>query len=392
MPPDLHTTCVHTAGALTDRMLRFLECQGVSCKESTLGSYKIALKHFCLFLNRTRLSGKNLKKLTASDLTDFLIHLSGQSLVPYTKVNYLINVRLYLAWEAEQEKINPDILKALDRSRLPKVPEYLPKPLNAENDRALQNQLKASNSPYAMLFLLLRQTGLRISELINLPFNPVVINDKKESFLKVPLGKMNNERMLPLSTETIELIQKIKSAYPIRLNRCDENRLIGLKGSVAAVRNHMAYHFRPFVEGLMDQNKPVTFHRLRHSYATSLLSAGVSIVSIMKLLGHRRIEMSLRYAKITPAHLRNEYLKAIAVIENQNGLQQTKPNPALDYHPSEIIDRLKAYTSQSASISAPQRKNILRKFTRLKNDLDQITFIDTFKMDPLNQGTATWSD
>lgn len=376
---------------LTARMLRFLECQSVSCKASTLGSYKIALKHFCLFLDRNKLE-KNLKKLTASDLTDFLCFLNQKNLVPYTKVNYLLNVRLYLAWEAEQKKVNPTILKALDRSRLPKVPEYLPKPLSAENDRALQNQFKASNSPYAMLFLLLRQTGLRISELINLPCNPFVINGKNESFLKVPLGKMNNERMLPLSAETIELIQKIKSAYPICLNRCDENRLIGLKGSVAAVSKHMAYHFRPFVEGLMDQNKPVTFHRLRHSYATSLLSAGVSIVSIMKLLGHRRIEMSLRYAKITPAHLRNEYLKASAVIENQNGLQQTKPNTALNYHPSEIIDRLKAYTSQSASISAPQRKNILRKFTRLKNDLDQITFIGTFKMDSLNQGTGTWSD
>lgn len=49
-----------------------------------------------------------------------------------------------------------------------------------------------------------------------------------------------------------------------------------------------------------------TDHRLRHTYAASLLSGGVGLIFLMKLLGHRRIEMTLRYAKVTPSHLRNE--------------------------------------------------------------------------------------
>lgn len=48
-------------------------------------------------------------------------------------------------------------------------------PLSSENDRLLQNRLQSSNSPYALIFLLLRHTGLRISELINLPWNPLIL-------------------------------------------------------------------------------------------------------------------------------------------------------------------------------------------------------------------------
>jgi len=369
---------------LTPRMLRFLERQKITCKESTLVTRKIGLGHFCLFLKtQNKLLPKKLSHLLQDDLTLFVCHLNSMALAPYTKVNYLLNVRSYLAWEAEQNKINPDLLKVLDRNKLPRVPEYLPRPLCAENDRVLKDRFKKSNSPYALMFLLLRDTGLRISELINLPWNPIVTNDKNESFLKVPLGKMNNERMVPLHPATYEVIQEIKAAYPVCLGRCDKNRLIGIKGSGSAVRSHLYLHFKKFVSDITDQNKNVTFHRLRHSYATSLLGAGVSIVSIMKLLGHRRIEMSLRYAKITPSHLRDEFLKAIAVIENQTGIQKEMNHTIAEHQPAEIIGHLKAYTNQSAQIPLTQKKNIMRKLTRLKTDFEKISYRHPFKINTL---------
>ena len=244
--------------------------------------------------------------------------------------------------------------------------------MSAENDRLLQERFRTSNSPYAPLFLLLRHTGLRISELINLPFNPVVLNDKNESFLKVPLGKMNNERMVPLSVETCELIQKIKTAFPICLCRHDNERLIGLKGSVSTVRGHMNYHFKMFTSDIVDQNKNVTFHRLRHTFATSLLSGGVSLVSIMKLLGHKRIEMSLRYAQVTPSHLRNEYLKALAVIEKQTDLQKETNETSGEYHISQALNNMMTYLKHAIQLQLPQKKNILRRLSRIKNELDQV--------------------
>ena len=364
--------------ALTKNMRRFLKCQSVCCKDSTLGTYKNALKHFAVFLQKQNLT---IKKTGTSDLADFLCVINEQKLAPYSKLNRFLIVRKYLDWEVETNSINVEILSAFDRSKLPKVPEYLPRPLGSENDREFVNRCQKSNSPYSLMFLILRQTGLRISELINLPFDPV-ITQNDAAYLKVPLGKMNTERLVPLSNETLGLIKKIQDAYPIRPYGCSKARLIGLVGPISTARNNLANHFKKITAGMTDQNKSITFHRLRHTYATTLLSAGVSIVSIMKLLGHRRIEMSLRYAKITPAHLRDEYLKAIAVIANQAGIEPSNETKTKSraYHPSEIIELLRSFTNKAAKLDVKNKKNILRKMMRLKTEMTEISFDQLFQI------------
>jgi len=52
-------------------------------------------------------------------------------------------------------------------------------------------------------------------------------------------------------------------------------------------------------------------HQLRHTFATSLLNAGVSLITLMKLLGHKKIEMTLRYAAVTQETIRREYFEGI---------------------------------------------------------------------------------
>ncbi len=52
-------------------------------------------------------------------------------------------------------------------------------------------------------------------------------------------------------------------------------------------------------------------HRLRHTYATELLRNGVSLIGVMKLLGHKTLRMTLRYVEVTNEDLGREYLSAI---------------------------------------------------------------------------------
>ncbi|MBF0491783.1 MAG: tyrosine-type recombinase/integrase [Deltaproteobacteria bacterium] len=126
----------------------------------------------------------------------------------------------------------------------------------------------------------------------------------------------------------------------------------------------------------------VTFHRLRHSYATSLLTGGLSIVSLMKLLGHRRIEMTLRYAKVTPSHLRNEYLKAIQILEQQSleypiaSKQKSRSNR--QEHPQILIQQAAALIRKSALLPTFSKKNLLLKLSRLSEQLSQINFSQKF--------------
>lgn len=365
-------------------MLLFLEHQSVSCKSSSIGYYVTALNHLDSFLKQTfktnSITQTHLSQLKKVHLEKYLIHIHQKKLVPYTKVNYLLNSRLYLAWEADRKKIDPEILSALDRKHFPKVPEYLPKPLSTENDRKIINTFKNTKSPYGYLFLLLRLTGLRISELITLPRDCVITNEKAEKFLRVPPGKMDMERLVPLSDEAVQTIDTIRKLYPIRLNKCSEERLIGLEGNVSSVSSFLALQFRKITGDFTDQNKRITFHRLRHTYATSLLTGGISIISIMKLLGHRRVEMSLRYAKVTPSHLRNEYLKAIEVIQKQIGIDSVHYKAGDKYRktidPADILHQIYALTKKSAILNPRAKKTLLQKLSRLEKDMKHISFRD----------------
>lgn len=367
---------------LSRRMLLFLEHRSVSCKSSSLGHYITALNHLDSFLKQTfktnSITQFHLLRLKRTHLEKYLIGIHQKKLAPYTKVNYLLNSRLYLEWEAERQKIDPKILSVLDRKHFPKVPEYLPKPLSTENDQKITYLFRNTKSPYGYLFLLLRLTGLRISELITLPWECVITNEKNEKFLRVPPGKMDMERLVPLSNEAIQTIDAIKELYPFRLNKCNKERLIGLKGPVSSVSSFLVPRFKKITGDFTDQNKPVTFHRLRHTYATSLLAGGVSIISIMKLLGHRRIEMSLRYAKVTPSHLRNEYLKAVEVIQKQVGLEyvhhNTKEKNGEYIDPVDTLYQIYALTKKSAILNSRARKTLLQRLSRLKKDIENVLF------------------
>lgn len=366
-------------GALSPRMKVFLEEQRIFCKESTIGAYRTALASFDKFcksrLRAPSLSRRILAKLSHEILIGWLKSLHEAKLKPGSKINYFLPVRKYLAWEVERKTVLPKTIERFTRNLLPKPPDALPKPLLSQNDALLIQRLRDSAHPYARLYLLLRFTGLRISELINLPRDCMHITANNEAFLKVPLGKMNNERLVPLHDEAASIIRNLLNSNGVADD--DENinsaRLIGLHGTIHHIYSKLDRPFRKMTADIKDQAKPVTFHRLRHTYATSLLAAGVSIVSIMKLLGHRRIEMSMRYASITPSLIRDEYLKAMQKLE-QRWLSLDAISAAgipNNMSPISLIDLLRAAIKTDASIPHKSRYNFLKRLTSLKSDLGQ---------------------
>lgn len=360
-----------TTNKLPRRIERYLLLQQMCCKTSTLGAYRVALKPFCKFLaaalDTKTITKSEVSRLSREILQKYLTVLCDKPLAAYSRVNYLLAIRKYLEWEIEQGIILPDILAGFHRHAIPKVPEYLPKPLSIENDRLIMQRFKSAPIYCSPMFQLLRLTGLRIGELINLPKDCVVSLSDNDIFLKVPLGKMNNERMVPLHQEAVDIISLIRSNTQRTNPR--SKRLIGIDGKVSKVDHQLRTQFNKFTADIIDQGKPVTFHRLRHTYATTLLSAGVSILSIMKLLGHKRIEMTLRYAKVVPSHLRKEYLKAVDILK-KSWLPcdlETPTGHSLNMDPIELIDLLRASILKTNSIKAKPLRRLLRRIDRIKS-------------------------
>jgi hypothetical protein len=67
--------------------------------------------------------------------------------------------------------------------------------------------------------------------------------------------------------------------------------------------------------GLAD--KGYTLHALRHTFATELLNAGMRLECLQVLLGHRSIEETRRYARLTDKTREEEYFKAMSKIERR---------------------------------------------------------------------------
>ena len=214
-------------------------------------------------------------------------------------------------------------------SDFPKLPRPLPRYLAPDLDRRLAQALEASPARLpADALLLQRATGLRIGELVDLELDCVHEISGQGAWLKVPLGKLDTERMVPLDEETVALIDRIAATrspgrplpHP-RTGRPTEFLLThhGQRVSVNLLRDVLT-------RTCQDAGLPhTTPHQLRHTYATALVNAGVSLQSLMALLGHVSAEMSLRYGRLFDATVREEYERALTAAKQRLGSLPTDP-------------------------------------------------------------------
>ncbi len=206
---------------------------------------------------------------------------------------------------------------------MPREPRPLPRYLPPDADRRLTEALEAS--PHRLAadgLLLLRATGMRIGELVDLELDCVHEVPGLGAWLKVPLGKLDTERMVPLDDETVAIVDRLAAARgpqrPLRHPRT--GRMVDFlmvhygrrisDHALRAVLRHAA------AEAGVDGAVP---HALRHTYATALVNSGVSLQHLMVLLGHQSATMSLRYGRLFDATVRESYERALTLAKAQLG-------------------------------------------------------------------------
>lgn len=277
-------------------------------KKSSIMNHRASLRLFHSWLERQSIALASMKR---EDMTAWLVELSQSNRRPNTINQRVIFVRIYLRSLYEQRLIQShpdDLIRPTDRI---KEPKHLPRPLPPEADRILQKRLAASDNMYCQALLLMRKTGVRIGELSSLEYNCVRFDHLGNRFLKVPLGKLDTERLVPLDDSAVLLIDKLKT---IRTAETKNNFLIQNDNGEKIPYQVWSRTLKEAGRGIETNGKLVT-HRLRHTYATTLLSEGVSLAALMKLLGHNDYHMTLRYADITQETVGREYFEALSRIE-----------------------------------------------------------------------------
>jgi hypothetical protein len=140
------------------------------------------------------------------------------------------------------------------------------------------------------------------------------------SWLQVPIGKLATERSVPLDAATVEIIdawtaqrgQQRPLPHP-RTGKPTEFLFVQRGHQLGAVRVRNALNQAARSAGLTG----VTPHRLRHTFGTEFINAGMASPALMALMRHVTPEMTLRYATLASPALRDAYDQAIGKLRRR---------------------------------------------------------------------------
>lgn len=215
----------------------------------------------------------------------------------------LAALRAFFLFLQDRGALTVDPLAEIDA---PKIGRSLPKALSiAEVDTLLR--LPEQISPltlrnHAMLHLLYA-SGLRVSELVNLPVNGCNLSN---GHLRI-LGKGNKERVIPFSALAGEMVQAyIDRARPLILKGKPSPLLFCSNRGTGMTRNRFWQIIRE-VALTAGISKDISPHMLRHSFATHLLAGGADLRSVQMMLGHTDISTTQIYTHIDTDRLKSTH-------------------------------------------------------------------------------------
>ena len=273
-------------------------------KPRTLESSSHAVSSFLTFY--AGLGKRHIEEIISNDLEAFIEHEQDRGLKVTTVRTRLHCLFAFLRFLIEQDIIDGRILK---RKIKLKVPDFLPRAIAPGDVRKFLGVIKEIRD--RALILVLLRTGMRIGELLRLNVKDLDVRERK---IHIYEGEKNCfGRVVYLSDDAL-------MALKLWLNKRDKRKeylFYGLRSNLCytSARNIFTQYLRE--TGL--QHKGYTIHSLRHTFASELLNAGMRLECLQLLLGHRDIEMTRRYARLTDKSREEEYFRAMVIIE-QGGI------------------------------------------------------------------------
>jgi len=328
-----------------------LQTLAVTLRQSTIGYYRSAVNRFLRYLHTAY------PKLRIASQLRRDPHILGwlRSLAQET----LLSNRSRRACLMCVRRLLDDLISngqplaegLILRQDFPPPDLYLPKPLSPEDDRLLEQQLCQTDDLHAHALRLLRATGMRIGECLRLQTdclhhlspNP----DQQDQWaLHVPLGKLHSERWVPADDHIRQILARIlalRGAAPGAEPAAPSDWLLrepdGRRVSYQRMWQALARAAQR-----AGCSTPVRPHQMRHTFATQMLRAGVSLPALKELLGHRDIRMTMAYVAVTQNDLQRQYhLARQAILHRMPELPAAQP-AATPAHPSipAVLDSLAA--------------------------------------------------
>ena len=272
-----------------------------NCRPNTI---RTNICSIVLFLSFVKQLGKNQPEvITREDIGAFIEHEQDRGLAPTSVHTRLRAVYAFLNFLIQHDVLGSDLLK---RKLCIKLPDALPRAIDPEDIKQLLAVLKEPRARALILTLL--RTGIRIGELLNTKVQDLNLKEQCIEIFEAQKNRIG--RVVYLSKDAHRAlkkwlkIRKLQSDYLFYGHR-------GRRLCYEAARKI----FKKYLVKAQLSHKPYSLHCLRHTFASEMLNGGMSLQSLQELLGHSDIEMTRRYARLTDNTRREEYYKAMQIIE-----------------------------------------------------------------------------
>lgn len=269
---------------LRERMAEDLRLAGLA--ETTQDRYLRAVANFACWHGRTP------AVLGREDVRAWLLYLTEEkNLRPSSMAVYFAAIKFLY----EVTLLQPEKVEGFRISRSKPAPRQIP------TEDEVRRILEVTHDIfYRTLFLTAYQTGMRRNEIIHLCTEDI---DARANLIRVRQGKGGKERVTLLGPVLLETLRSYWRTlrppgpwvFPGRVG-------LGFR-DVPISPGRVSRHFAESVLATGIQ-RGLSFHGLRHAFATRLLASGVDVRVIQVLMGHEQISTTAIYTHVTPEIVR----------------------------------------------------------------------------------------
>jgi integrase len=254
---------------------------------------------------KLRFATKPLSRITPFDLEKMKAQLLKDGLAPATVKHNLVLVRQVInkaiAWGMWKGD-NP-----VKHVKMPPVRNRRERFLSVDEAHILLNDLDKVRSQLHDMALLSLHTGLRAGEIFSLKWGHI---DLENDLIHVSDPKSGRERKAPMTPIVRAMFMRRASEQPhvedLVFKSRDGKQIKEISNAFARAVKRLGFN-----DGIADPRQKVTFHTLRHTFASWLALRGEHILTIKELLGHQSLAMTERYSHLIP----DQKSKAVEGIE-----------------------------------------------------------------------------
>lgn len=267
---------------------------------NTLDSYRRDLDGYLEHLTRR---GRQARDAVPDDIRSWLESMSKAGMAASTAARRLSAIRQFHKFLYTEGRRADDPTATIDS---PRQGRALPKILSEDEVSLMLAVVRADETPAGLrmtaLLEMLYATGMRVSELVQLPLSAVA---RDQDFIVVR-GKGAKERLVPLTGKAREAITAYKAVRSTFIPRGAESKWLfpssGKEGHLTRQRFGQMLKELSVLSGISPSK--VSPHVLRHAFASHLLAHGADLRAVQQMLGHADISTTQIYTHVLDERLR----------------------------------------------------------------------------------------